>query len=84
MDTAPERLLLSVPEAAALAGLSKAVAYRLAALDRLPGLVKVPGCQLLVRRRVLEAWLAGADVDAWPGSGAPGSPAEAPRGGTGR
>jgi predicted DNA-binding transcriptional regulator AlpA len=57
---APKRLL-SVPEAAALAGLSKSVAYRLVALDRFPGLLRLPGCRLLVRRRVLEAWLAGAE-----------------------
>jgi predicted DNA-binding transcriptional regulator AlpA len=55
-------LLISVPEAATLAGLSKAAAYRLAALDALPGLVKLPGCQLMVRRRVLEAWLGGTEV----------------------
>jgi hypothetical protein len=61
MSETTERALLSVREAAALAGLSRTVAYRLAALDRLPGLVKWPGFQLLVRRRVLEAWLAGAD-----------------------
>ena len=56
---APKRLL-SVPEAAALAGLSKSVAYRLVAQERFPGLLRLPGCRLLVRRRVLEAWLAGA------------------------
>ncbi len=61
MDTTSERLVLSVPEAAALADLSKTVAYRLAALDELPILVKLPGCRLMVRRKVLEAWLAGAE-----------------------
>jgi len=57
--SATDRALLTVPEAAALAGLSKAVAYRLAAEDRLPGLLKLPGRRLRVRRRVLEAWPAG-------------------------
>jgi predicted DNA-binding transcriptional regulator AlpA len=61
MDTTSERLLLSVPQAAALAGLSKTVAYRLAALDELPGLVKLTGCRLMVRRRVLVAWLGGQE-----------------------
>ena len=56
----PKRLL-SVPQAAALAGLSKSVAYRLVAQDCFPGLLRLPGCRLLVRRRVLEAWLAGAE-----------------------
>jgi predicted DNA-binding transcriptional regulator AlpA len=58
--------LLSVPEAAALAGLSKAAAYRLAAAGELPGLVQFPGCQLMVRRRVLEAWLEGTELPAAP------------------
>jgi excisionase family DNA binding protein len=60
-ETATDRALLTVPEAAALAGLSKAVAYRLAAEDRLPGLLRLPGRRMRVRRRVLEAWLAGDD-----------------------
>ena len=59
MSPTPDRALLSVPEAAALVGVSKSVAYRLARQDRLPGLVRVPGRQLRVRRPVLEAWLAG-------------------------
>jgi excisionase family DNA binding protein len=62
-NTVTDRALLTVPEAAALAGLSKAVAYRLAAEDRLPGLLRLPGRRLRVRRRVLEAWLAGDDGD---------------------
>jgi predicted DNA-binding transcriptional regulator AlpA len=60
-EAKPKRLL-SVPAAAALAGLSKSVAYRLVARDCFPGLLRLPGCRLLVRRRVLEAWLAGVDV----------------------
>jgi excisionase family DNA binding protein len=59
MSPTPDRALLSVPEAAALAGASKSAVYRLARQDRLPGLVRVPGRQLRVRRPVLEAWLAG-------------------------
>jgi excisionase family DNA binding protein len=61
-NSVSERALLTVPEAAALAGLSKAVAYRLAAEDRLPGLLRLPGRRLMVRRKVLEAWLVGDDV----------------------
>ncbi len=56
-----DRPLVSVAEAAILAGLSKSVAYRLAAAGVLPGLVRLPGARLLVRRRVLEAWLAGSE-----------------------
>lgn len=65
--------LVSVSEAANLAGLSKSVAYRLAAAGVLPGLVRLPGARLLVRRHVLEDWLLGledADVE--------GSAAETP------
>lgn len=55
------RPLLSIVEAATLAGLSKSAAYRLAAAGVLPGLVRLPGARLLVRRRVLEAWLDGVE-----------------------
>ncbi len=58
---AADRPLLSVTQAAKLAGLSTTVAYRLAAGGALPGLVRLPGARLLVRRRVLEAWLSGED-----------------------
>lgn len=54
-----QRPLVSITEAAELAGLSKSVAYRLAAAGTLPGLVRLPGSRMLVRRRVLEAWLFG-------------------------
>ena len=64
MNPTTERALLSVPEAAALAGLSRSVAYRLVTEDRLPGLVRLPGRRLLVRRHVLEAWLAGHEAQA--------------------
>lgn len=59
MSPPPDRALLTIAEAAKLTGLAKSVAYRLAAQDELPGLVKLPGCRMLVRRRVLEAWLYG-------------------------
>ena len=59
--TQRDKLLLSVREAAALAGLSPSIAYQLAREGRLPGLVALPGHRLLVRRRVLESWLVGED-----------------------
>ena len=55
-----DKPLVSVGEAADIAGMSKSVAYRLAAAGTLPGLVRLPGSRMLVRRRVLEAWLSGA------------------------
>ena len=58
------RPLIPVARAAELGGISRSLAYRLAAADALPGLVRLPGAQLLVRRRVLEAWLAGMDAEA--------------------
>ncbi len=69
VSEAADRPLLSVNEAAKIAGLSKSLAYRLAAAGRLPGLVRLPGVRMLVRRRVLEAWLEGtaeANVGAVP------------------
>ena len=56
-----DRPLVSVPEAAALAGFTRSMAYRLASAGVLPGLVRLPGARLLVRRRVLEAWLSGIE-----------------------
>lgn len=68
-----ERPLISVAWAAEIAGLSKSVAYRLAAAGALPGLVRLPGARLLVRRRVLEAWLDGRmDGESFPS--VPGRP----------
>ena len=64
--------LVSIGEAADIAGLSKSVAYRLAAAGTLPGLVRLPGSRMLVRRRVLEAWLGGVgDEHAPPAEGEP-------------
>lgn len=59
------RPLISIREAARLAGLSRSRAYTLAASGELPGLVRLPGRRMLVRRRVLLAWLAGEE----PGTG---------------
>lgn len=58
-----DKPLLSIREAAAVAGWSPSVAYQLAREGRLPGLVVLPGHRLLVRRRVLDAWLAGERDD---------------------
>jgi len=56
------RPLISVARAAEVSGLSKSAAYRLAAANALPGLVRLPWARLLVRRRVLEDWLAGVEA----------------------
>jgi len=58
-----DRPLMSISEAAEFAGLSKSAAYRLAAAGTLPGLVRLPGARMLVRRRVLENWLEGYEHD---------------------
>jgi excisionase family DNA binding protein len=55
----PERQLLTIPEAAALMGVSRSIAYEMARQGQLPGLVRLSGHRMLVRRRVLESWLAG-------------------------
>ena len=56
--------LVSIGKAAELVGVSRSVAYRLAAANALRGLVRLPGVRMLVRRRVLEAWLDGLDSSA--------------------
>jgi len=60
MNTSPiaQRPLLSVPQAAALLGISVTAAYRWLERGELPGAVHVGG-RWWVRRRVLEAWLHG-------------------------
>ena len=54
-----QRPLISVGEAGHLLGISESAAYRLAAVDALPGLVRLPGARMRVRASVLEAWLNG-------------------------
>ena len=53
----PERLVLSVPEAASLLGISRRLAYELAARDELP--VLRLGGRVLILRRPLERLLDG-------------------------
>lgn len=60
----PEKPLLSVREAGQLLGVSESKAQQLAREGNLPGLVALPGHRRVVRRAVLEAWLAGQDVPA--------------------
>ena len=55
------KALLSVEQAADLAGISRSVAYRWARLGCLPGAVSLGG-RWYVRRLVLLAWLAGDDA----------------------
>ena len=59
-----DKPLLSITEAAQLAGLNRTTTYGLARAGRLPGLVKVVGRQMLVRRAVLERWLNGGESHA--------------------
>jgi predicted DNA-binding transcriptional regulator AlpA len=58
----PERPLVSVNEAATLAGVSRSVAYRWARLGCLPGAVSIGG-RWYVRSKVLMDWLEGAGVE---------------------
>jgi len=58
----PTSPLLTIKQAARLLGISESKAFELAREGNLPGLVKLPGHRQIVRRAVLEAWLAGADV----------------------
>lgn len=58
--------IIGVSEAAALMGVTRDRAYTMAAAGTLPGLVKLPGCRLMVRRAVLEAALRGEAP--WPGA----------------
>jgi len=51
--------LMSVRETAALLGKSPSTVYAWAHAGCLPGIVKISGCRLLVRRAVVEAWLRG-------------------------
>lgn len=60
-ETTIRRPLLSVREAAELAGVTESTAYRWANTGELPGAVRVHG-RWYVRRVVLEAWLAGGTI----------------------
>lgn len=53
----PERLAISVPEAAGMLGISRRLAYELAARDELP--VLRLGGRVLILRRPLERMLEG-------------------------
>lgn len=53
-----QRPLLTIPQAALLAGISTNTAYRWLAAGELPGTVRAGG-RWYVRRRVLESWLRG-------------------------
>ena len=55
----PERLVLSVPEAAGLLGISRRLAYELAARGELP--VLRLGGRVLILRRPLERLLDGGE-----------------------
>ena len=59
--TTIRRPLMSVREAAELAGVTESTAYRWANTGELPGAVRVHG-RWYVRRVVLEAWLAGGAI----------------------
>jgi excisionase family DNA binding protein len=61
-STRRHKPLITVGEAARRLGLSQSAAYRLAASDALPGLVRLPGTRMWVRGRVLHAWLNGEDL----------------------
>ena len=53
----PERLVISVPEAAGMLGISRRLAYELAARDELP--VLRLGGRVLILRRPVERMLEG-------------------------
>jgi predicted DNA-binding transcriptional regulator AlpA len=55
----PHKRLLTLPETMALTGFSRTRTYEAAREGTLPGLVRLAGHRMLVRRRVLEAWLEG-------------------------
>jgi predicted DNA-binding transcriptional regulator AlpA len=55
-----KRPLISVSQAAALAGVSRSMAYMWSRTRTLPGLVEI-NRRLYVRRAIFERWLVGAD-----------------------
>lgn len=56
-----ERLTLSVPEAAAMLGISRNLGYELARRGELPGVIALGGKRLVVSRAVLEKVLKGGE-----------------------
>jgi len=54
-----QKLTLSIPEAAAVLGISKNLAYELARQRKLPGCLKIGQRRLVVSRFQLEAYLRG-------------------------
>ena len=77
------RPLLTVPQLARESGLPASVLYRWFSLGELAGAVRLGG-RIYVRRKVWEAWLAGAG-EAAPTAGAPATPdADDPEGDDGR
>jgi len=62
---------LSIPESAALAGVSRAFLYRLLSEGRGPRIIKI-GARTLVRRQALADWLAQLEAETpQPVRGAP-------------
>lgn len=62
-EAAGDKALISLTEAAALAGKCRSWMYD--HRDQLPGLVQIGG-RIYARRRVFERWLAGEDVPVAP------------------
>ncbi len=54
-----ERLTVTIPEAAAMLGISRNLAYDLAKRGVLPGVIRLGSKRLVVSRRVLERVLCG-------------------------
>jgi predicted DNA-binding transcriptional regulator AlpA len=59
---APHKRLLTLPETMLLTGFTRTRTYEAAREGTLPGLVRLAGHRMLVRRRMLEAWLDGRDT----------------------
>jgi excisionase family DNA binding protein len=49
--------LVNIAEAGRRLGVSRSMAYRLFATGEIPGLVRLPGAQLLVKWPAVEGWL---------------------------
>jgi predicted DNA-binding transcriptional regulator AlpA len=74
----PQKRLLTLPETMALTGFSRTRTYEAAREGTLPGFVRLAGHRMLVRRRVLEAWLDGQDPPAARSAGGGGPFSGAP------